>query len=642
MSTAGLIDYVLQTWQTLTGTTLAYTPAHELPPDSPWRVALEHEGEKLGWLSLDRPPALFTETQLVAWLAMTGRLLATALGERNIAAGLGDEVLAAWNQLTFLYEVLKVNAFKTSFEDVAAALSQLARGVFRCENAFLAFRDARRLVYRAAGPLAVERVETYFAMLAHTAVMVINDSAPTFLGAQVPLSTPGDAIIGMIGSETGEFKARDRQLADSLAEQIGTVLDNIALQQQLAASLRLKHELEIAAQIQAALLPHRLPQPPGYELAGRVVPASQVGGDFFDVVQPGPDHLAVLMGDVAGKGIPAAMLTTLIRAELRGQVLAGIAPGEAVARANTALEPDLNRLETFATALVAQLELGTGTLRFAGAGHTASLYWRAADQAAVELLSTALPLGIFPESTRAEQRLTMAPGDMLVLYSDGVTEALSASGAIFGWPGLRETVEAVQAGSAAAILDAILAALDVHRRGQTAGDDVALLVLKRRAPDPRGALRLQRAFVLPAELSQLPALEKLVEAMLAGLAASPALETWRHEFDLAVVEHVTNLMRHAYAGQPDGRVYGLLGLYADALVLETMDAGLPFDVARLPRERPHYTHWRDVPEGGYGLPLIRAVMDEVHYERREPGRNFWRLARKLPAGAPPQAAYNTD
>ncbi len=628
MSTADLIDYTLSSWQALTGTHLAYTPPTDLPPESSWRVALEHDGEPLGWLSLDRPPALFTEDQAVTGLALAGRLLGTALGERHIAAGLADEVLAAWNQLTFLYEILKVNAVKASRAEIAATLSQLARGVFRCENAFVAWREAQRLDYRAAEPLAGEKVEAYFELLEHSAVVVINDSAPSFLGARVPLTAAGEAILGMIGAESGGFKARDRQLADSLSEQLGTVLDNLALQQQLAANLRLQHELEIAAQIQAALLPRRLPQPPGYELAGMVVAASRVGGDFYDVVELAPQRLAVLTGDVAGKGIPAAMLTTLIRAELRGQALAGVTPGEAVARANTALEPDLNRLETFATALVAHLDAAAHTLRFASAGHTASLYWPAATGQPVELLSTALPLGIFPESTRAEQAVVMQPGDVLVLYSDGVTEALNPAGALFGWGGLAETLTAVHAAPAAEILRAIQQAVDAHRRGEPLSDDLTVLVLRRRRPADAAAA--WRTFVLPAETRHLKTLDDLVGEALGEQAAEPNLTTWLQEFGLAVVEHVTNLVRHAYQGQPDGRIYGLFTRAADRLTLETLDAGRPFDPARLPTERPHYTHWMDLPEGGYGLPLIRAVMDEFTYERRAAGHNFWRLSRRLP------------
>lgn len=621
-----LIERVRAVWEDLTHTPLCYTPAHAPPPDAAWRVPLEHDGESLGWLSVERPATDLTENELVGWLTLCAQLLAEALGERDVAGGLADEVLTSWNQQSFLYEILKVNAARASTEDIAEKISLLAQGMFRCENAFLAFRDGARQVYRSARPLGVERVDEYFDLLAHATVLGLNDGAPTFLGARVPLTTPGEAILGMLGAEQGEFKARDRQLAESLGEQIGTVLDNLALQRQRTASLRLEQELEIAAQIQSSLLPARLPQLAGFDLAGVIVPAYQVGGDFYDVVELGEGGLAILMGDVAGKGIPAAMLTTLIRAELRGQVLGGASPGMAIARANANLEPDLNRLDTFATALVARLQPYQQRLTFASAGHTASFYWRAALQSAEELLSTTLPLGIFQESLQAEQTLILRPGDLLVFYSDGVTEALGPDGSIFGWSGLKEVLQAVHTASADTIVQAVLQATDLHRRGRPLNDDLTLLVLKHDLPSH---LQAQRVFVFPAEASYLRRLEELLRVVLDGAARHPAVE-WQLEFHLAMSEHVTNIMRHAYGLNASGRLYGLLSRYGDRVVLETVDTGRPFTAEAWPEKPRAYTRWQDLPEGGYGLPLIRAVMDELHYERRGPGSNYWRLERKLP------------
>jgi anti-sigma regulatory factor (Ser/Thr protein kinase) len=158
-------------------------------------------------------------------------------------------------------------------------------------------------------------------------------------------------------------------------------------------------------------------------------------------------------------------------------------------------------------------------------------------------------------------------------------------------------------------------------------DDLTLVVLRRQ--DDAGVPLAQRVFVLPVDVGRLKTLEPLVDAALEERAADPALETWRHEFGLALVEHVTNLMRHAYAARPEGRVYGRLTRSAAALMLETLDTGVPFDAARLPAQAPQYHNWAELPEGGYGLPLIRAVMDELHYERRAQ-YNHWRMSRRLP------------
>jgi serine phosphatase RsbU (regulator of sigma subunit)/anti-sigma regulatory factor (Ser/Thr protein kinase) len=616
-----LPDELLLAWRQAMGVEVQVSVAE---PEAAVRAALVLEGQTQGWLSLPHAPPDLSPAQAQHVLRLYAQVLGAWLGEHHVSTGLVEEVLVAWNQLTFLYEVLKINAFNLPIGEVMEKISALTRDVFHCQNAFIAFRDQARLTYRSPEPLEAERVERYFALVAQQKVLVLNDRTPTFLGARVPITTSGEAIVGLIGSEEGEFKARDRQLAESLAEQIGSVLDNLALQQALAANLRLQHEIEIAAQIQMNLLPARLPQPPGFELAGLIVPASQVGGDFYDVVELNDGALAVLTGDVAGKGIPAAMLTTLIRTELRGQALAGLSPGEVIARANVALEPDLNRLATFATALVARLDPAQGGLTFASAGHTASFYWRAATASAEELLSTALPLGIFPESNRAERALNMSPGDVLVLYSDGVTEALNETGTIFGWNGLKDVLSLVHTAPAEVMVQAVLQAVDAHRRRQPVNDDLTLLVLKRCGP---AAARRARAFVIASETGAIKLIGPQLEAALLGEAP----ETWQHEFELAVIEHVTNIIRHACAGRSDGRVHGLFSLWPDRLTLETLDDGGPFDIARLPAKMPNYTDWKDLPEGGYGLPLIRAVMDEIHYLRRPDQRNYWRMERRLTA-----------
>lgn len=623
--THNVIQKTLTAWEDLMGASLAYTAPHSLPPNSPWRVTLEYEGEPLGWLSVDRPPDNFTETELVGWLNLCAHMLSGTLGESNIAAGLAEEVLASWNQQSFLNEILKVNSFGATFETVAEKLSRLACGIFRCENAFLAFREGAPINFRSAKPLPLETVERAFEILANNAVVTLNDATPTFLGTRVPLTTSGEAVLVMLGTEAGLFRARERQLADSLTEQIGTVLDNIGLQQRLSASLRLQHEIEIAAQIQASLMPQRLPQPSGFELAGVVSPASQVGGDFYDVIRLEDGMLGVMMGDVAGKGIPAAMLTTLIRSELRGQMLAGNSPAETVTRASFALEPDLNRLDTFATALVARFDPENSAIWFASAGHTDTCYWNARAQTAQQFHSTTLPLGLFPSRSLAEHSLFLEAGDLLIFYSDGLTEALNPAGEIFGWEGLQEALCFIHEAPANTILQTLLQAINAHQVGRPVSDDVTLLVIRRQLEQAPVSEVL--SFVLPRELSYLKTLDATLQEAMGHLPNNNAAENWRHEFSLAVVEHASNIIRHAYAHKPAGKVYGHLTRTAEKLTLETMDSGIEFEMSRLPPTPRRELNVNDLPEGGFGLPLIRAVMDELHYTRIN-GYNHWRLSRR--------------
>jgi anti-sigma regulatory factor (Ser/Thr protein kinase) len=162
---------------------------------------------------------------------------------------------------------------------------------------------------------------------------------------------------------------------------------------------------------------------------------------------------------------------------------------------------------------------------------------------------------------------------------------------------------------------------------QPVGDDLTLLVIKRVSSE---AEAIVRGFVIPADLKQIKQLDAILDTGLGPWATDPALETWRHEFSLAFTEHISNILRHAYAHHAEGRVYGLISRSADRLTVETLDTGQPFDSPRFTPREPKEIATKELPESGYGLPLIRSVMDAVHYERRQPGRNYWRLSRRCP------------
>jgi anti-sigma regulatory factor (Ser/Thr protein kinase) len=200
---------------------------------------------------------------------------------------------------------------------------------------------------------------------------------------------------------------------------------------------------------------------------------------------------------------------------------------------------------------------------------------------------------------------------------------------LLGVAGLEDVLGATQSASADVILGAISQAVDAHRGQSSMRDDVAALVIKRNGPRP---MRSCRSFVLPATLASLRQLEPVVAEVLGPLAERVGLDTWLDETALALAEHLSNIVRHAYGGE-GGLISGLIGLQGDRLVIETVDRGANvFDVLRLSGgASPAIPSLDQLPtEGGLGLPLIRAVMDRLHYERHSHGRNSWRLTRRLP------------
>lgn len=250
---------------------------------------------------------------------------------------------------------------------------------------------------------------------------------------------------------------------------------NAALQQELDAKGRqLAAELARAAQVQSDLLPRDTPLLAGFELAARCVPAREVGGDFYDW-QHLPGALSLTVGDVMGKGMSAALLMATVRAVLRA-VGSQHTPAAAVQFAARALDGDLARSGSFVTLFHGHLDQSTATLRFVDAGH-GHVVFRRADGSLEEMQPWGLPLGVLSDEQYAEGAVTFAPGDLLVVYSDGLTDAQ---------PELRrkETLAALldPARSASEIAEAL-----ADRAGADGGalpDDLTIVVL-RRPPAPR-------------------------------------------------------------------------------------------------------------------------------------------------------------
>ena len=196
---------------------------------------------------------------------------------------------------------------------------------------------------------------------------------------------------------------------------------NALLQAQLDEKGRqLAAELARAAEVQSELLPRDTPKLPGFELAARCLPAREVGGDFYDWQQL-PGTLSLTVGDVMGKGMPAALLMATVRAVLRA-VGSQHSPASAVQFAAQALDRDLARSNAFVTLFHGQLDLATSTFRYVDAGHGHVVFLRA-DGSMEELKPWGLPLGVLSDEQYAEGTVEFGPGDLLVVYSDGLTDA---------------------------------------------------------------------------------------------------------------------------------------------------------------------------------------------------------------------------
>ncbi len=246
----------------------------------------------------------------------------------------------------------------------------------------------------------------------------------------------------------------------------------------------LESELETARKIQEKLLPHEMPHLPGFEIAGTSIPSKQVGGDYFDFLDLGEGRLGIAIADVSGKGIPAALLMANLQASLHAQTMETEKVAEVTTRINNLLvkSTDANMFVTFFYGL---LDRNKSTFTSTNAGHNPPLLLRI-DQSMERLAEGGLVLGFLPDQKYAQQTTILNPGDILVLYTDGITEARepeenkAVEDKLFGEDRLAQVVMESASLSAREIQSAILHNVSVHTRNTPQGDDITLVVIKSR------------------------------------------------------------------------------------------------------------------------------------------------------------------
>jgi sigma-B regulation protein RsbU (phosphoserine phosphatase) len=255
-------------------------------------------------------------------------------------------------------------------------------------------------------------------------------------------------------------------------------IENARLFRETIEKQRLEDELLIAQEIQRGLLPEHLPQVPSLDIAATNIPSKQVGGDYYDVLQRTDRELVLAIGDVSGKGTPAALLMANVQAALRA-----LAPSEQSLSVITGRINDLTSANTrggskFITFFWCVLDVISRTLTYVNAGHNPPILVRASG--AVEYLDRGgLILGILPTTTPYEQAsVQLGVGDILVLFTDGVSEAMNEKGEDFTEDRLLEVVRHSKGGTSQEIINSVLAGVEEHVRGTPQSDDITLLVLR--------------------------------------------------------------------------------------------------------------------------------------------------------------------
>ena len=274
------------------------------------------------------------------------------------------------------------------------------------------------------------------------------------------------------------FVEQDVDLLMSIASAASLRVRNIALTEESAARRVLERELALAHDIQMSMLPQRLPERPEVSVAAALEPARSVGGDLYDVIIDDDDRLWFVIGDVAGKGVSAALYAAVVKTLFRALVGTGVRLLDVVQRMNRELARENDRL-MFATAIVGSIELASGAVALVDAGHNPALIAGADRRLGTPATQKCMAFGIDADAPYEASRFILAPGETLVLYTDGVTDARSASGEMFGAERFEQSVQAAAAvETPRAMVAAVMDRITRFSSGAPPEDDVTMLAIR--------------------------------------------------------------------------------------------------------------------------------------------------------------------
>jgi serine phosphatase RsbU (regulator of sigma subunit)/anti-sigma regulatory factor (Ser/Thr protein kinase) len=425
----------------------------------------------------------------------------------------------------------------------------------------------------------------------------------------VPLISQGE-LIGLLDLgprlSDQEYSREDRRLLDKLAGQAAPAVRVAQLVREQEAEVRarerLEQELRVAQLIQQQFLPKRLPELPGWQFAAYYRAAREVGGDFYDFIALPEGQLALVIGDVTGHGVPAALVMATTRSILRGDAPRLVSPSAVLARANSLLHGDIPR-NMFVTCLYAVLEPRTGRLRYANAGH--DLPYVRGDEGVRELRARGMPLGLMADMPYEEKETILRPGEAILLHSDGIAEAHDRDRRMFGFPRMRDLCDRFQGGQG--LIDELLADLAGFTGPEwEQEDDITLVSLVRSQESPQS--RVLDEFELPSVTGN----ERQAMERVATSVRDVGLPPRRLErLKTAVAEATMNAIEHGNQGRAELPVRIEVSALNGTIVVRITDHGdgreipeatapdLEAKLAGLQKSR------------GWGLFLIKNMVDDL-------------------------------
>jgi serine phosphatase RsbU (regulator of sigma subunit)/anti-sigma regulatory factor (Ser/Thr protein kinase) len=412
------------------------------------------------------------------------------------------------------------------------------------------------------------------------------------------------------------IEQQQRQMQLELVQQQFKVL-NLELaeknEQMSAVSARMGEEIDLARNVQLAILPQQFPDEPNWSAHASMFPARELGGDFYDCFALPDGRYGVLVADVSGKGVGAAFFMAVSRTVLLDQAIGGRAPAEVLARANDLL-CERNPIELFVTACYGIYDPRDGSLVYANAGHPPPMLRRQAGGVDSLPCSRDMALGVMPDMGYIDHIAKLEPGDTLLLYTDGVTEAFSTHNEAYGDARLLNWLATINPdASAAELVASLVKDVETFINGAEASDDLTCLLLCRKLGDasldtPPMELRgktLLLDYQLPSQLEEIGKLAELVDGIL------PERPDLAFSANLCLEELITNTIQHGLAGRSDGQIHVRISItdeWLEIILKDDAPAYDPFSDASLPNTDLGV---EARPVGGLGVHLVKSLMDDA-------------------------------
>lgn len=294
----------------------------------------------------------------------------------------------------------------------------------------------------------------------------------------VPLIVKGDLIgyLAVFNKKTGLFSEDDKRLLSIISSQSAQIIENARLLEEEKHLLSLREELKMAHKIQNKLLPDSVPGLSGFDIEAINIPAKTVGGDYYDFIKKNEEQLAFCIGDITGKGMPAAMLMANLQATIRSQILVSDDYSLFMKRTNTLLYNSTEPTK-FATLFFGILDAGLSQLTYVNAGHDHPYLIRKNNKS-VELEATGLLLAVIEDAEYEVKQMSLLPGDVLLFFTDGITEAMNNQKQEYGLERLRDLAKSLSDQSAENIAANILRDVNSHASGAEQSDDITLIIVK--------------------------------------------------------------------------------------------------------------------------------------------------------------------